>query len=370
MVLYVHKPLPCGLATERVIVVLHETVHEVYSTESVLYPFYIVFVPELQVPCTVIFDKCRDVLPLQVALGHHCRLLQFGHYLLKGSGIDSPDPVDILPDHSVSTFHHLAVQPVGHRVRVRRVRHVMVVFLNLCTGHIVIEVHGGQGDDIPVGVVGLPLRIDVRIIYHRQQLVGLADSCSLHQGTEIFLRTVREELVLSIVVMDAVAEEHPFSIYSKILEIFAVPVPVIIFENILKSLPYPEIVPAVLVPDDIPAVFCGFAQMVDILLLLKSQVLPAGNPVTHYLDIRKFVYKVLEIFSLLRLCPVPAGNRSRRQCRNSCHFQKIVHNFNVKSQDNACSIINNSMQSRKYTFSERKFLKNKETVSQNSFLFL
>ena len=109
MVLDIYKPLPGGLAAERVIVVLYKTVHEIHSPESVLHPLYIVFVPEFQVTCTVIFYKCGYILLLKVALSCLRSLLKFRYNLLQSRRIESSNLIHFLPYDAVCPFDYLAV---------------------------------------------------------------------------------------------------------------------------------------------------------------------------------------------------------------------------------------------------------------------
>jgi len=131
--------------------------------------------------------------------------------------------------------------------------------------------------------------------------------------------------------MYAVAEEHSFGIYGKILEILAVPVPVIVFENALENFPYRKVVLAVLIPQDIPAVFSRLSQMVDVFFLLKCQFIPPGYLITHYLQIRELVDKIPEILVLLLTGRVSARNSGGSQCCNSRHSDKIFHNIHKSS---------------------------------------
>ena len=88
---------------------------------------------------------------------------------------------------------------------------------------------------------------------------------------EIILRALREELVLSIVVMDTVAEEYPFGIHHKFLPLFALAVTLVVGYDPLKGFPYSKVVFEVLAEEDIPSAFSCLTQMVDIGFLVKCK---------------------------------------------------------------------------------------------------
>ena len=106
--------------------------------------------------------------------------------------------------------------------------------------------------------------------------------------------------------MYAVAEKHPFRVYREITEITALPVTGVVLQDILKHLPYLEVVPAVLVPEYVPAVLRGFPEMIDILFLPECQVIPSRYPVPHNLYVGKLVYQIPEILLVLVPGCVPA----------------------------------------------------------------
>ena len=58
----VDNALPGSLAAERIVVVLHETVYEIYVTLSVGHPCDVVFVPHPQVAGTVVLHEFVDIL--------------------------------------------------------------------------------------------------------------------------------------------------------------------------------------------------------------------------------------------------------------------------------------------------------------------
>ena len=53
----VHESLPSGLAAERVVIVLYESVDKIHRTERVLHPFDVILIPKAQVTGAVVVDK-------------------------------------------------------------------------------------------------------------------------------------------------------------------------------------------------------------------------------------------------------------------------------------------------------------------------
>ena len=95
--------------------------------------------------------------------------------------------------------------------------------------------------------------------------------------------------------MNTAAEEDSLRVDCKVLEIFAVPVAFIVFENILKNLSHCEIIFAVLIPVDIPAEFCSFAEVIEVLFLFERKVIPSGDLITHDFNVSEFIDEILEI---------------------------------------------------------------------------
>ena len=123
----------------------------------------------------------------------------------------------------------------------------------------------------------------------------------------------------------SVAEEHSLGIYEEVGVVSAIPVAIVLFNDVLKYIAHVQIVSAVLVPVDVPAVLGGFAQMVDVLLLSERQVFPSRNPVSHDLDVGELVNEVSEVLIAVLRAFLPAGYhcRGRGQCQK--HFRKCVH---------------------------------------------
>ena len=111
-ILEVHESFPCRLASERVGVVLDESVHEVNCSKCVIHPHHVKVIPCLEVTCVVIFDEQSDILLLSVILSDGGGLLKFDAYLLEGRTVESPYLRHFFIDLSVSALHHLGVQTI------------------------------------------------------------------------------------------------------------------------------------------------------------------------------------------------------------------------------------------------------------------
>ncbi len=142
MILHIHKGLPCSLASERVVIILDKTIHEIHGTESILQPFDIVLIPKLQIACPVVFHKRADIFLLRIVFRHSGSLLKLSHYFLKGGSVKTAYLVNIFADNAVSPLDKLAVETIRHRGLVRRVSHVIVEFLHLGTCHAFVEIDG------------------------------------------------------------------------------------------------------------------------------------------------------------------------------------------------------------------------------------
>ena len=185
-ILHIHIALPCGLASERIVIVLDEAVDEVDRADGVLNPVNVEIIPSLQIACPVILHKLSYRLFLKIGLGHCGGLLQFGADLLQSRTVDSADLPRLL-DNLAVLLDDLCVKAVGNRGLVVRIHPRVVILIDLLTGHSIVEVHCRKLHDVAGLGSGTTLRVDVRGIYHLQQFRGLLSvTDSLHQALEIF----------------------------------------------------------------------------------------------------------------------------------------------------------------------------------------
>ena len=118
---------------------------------------------------------------------------------------------------------------------------------------------------------------------------------------EIILGALREELVLCVVMVDSVTEEHSFCICLKLSPILSRAVSLVVFKNVFEGLADLEIIPAVLRPDYVTSVFCGLREVIDIFFLLESQLVPSRNLIPHYLEVGEFVDQIFEFLVFCRI---------------------------------------------------------------------
>ena len=132
--------------------------------------------------------------------------------------------------------------------------------------------------------------------------------------------------------MDAVGEEHPLGIFQEGGVLRVLRLGRHCFQDVFQGMTHPEVVPAVLVPEDVPPVFGGFGQVVGIGFLLQAQRLPAGDAVAHHLQVGKSVNGIFEIVGGRFLCgPVTGGQQGGRTGKDH-HFEQLTHGSSVFSR--------------------------------------
>ena len=102
--------------------------------------------------------------------------------------------------------------------------------------------------------------------------------------------------------MYAVAEENSLGIYLELGVFLAVALSLVVFNDILKGVADGQVPFAVLSPDDVPAIFCSLAQVLDIFLLSNREVFPARDFVSHDLKVSELIYKIVKLCLLGRTC--------------------------------------------------------------------
>ena len=125
--------------------------------------------------------------------------------------------------------------------------------------------------------------------------------------------------------MHAVGEEKALGIYQKVLIFSALRINPFRLQDGFHGVTDPEVLLAVLVPEDVPSVLGGFGQVVGILLLPQAQVFPAGNPVPHDLEVCKSVNGIFEIFFPGLASGCIAGGDYCRHPNNHHHDRNTFH---------------------------------------------
>ena len=270
-----------GLAAERVAVILHETVHEVHVGPGVAHPRNIIGIPHPEVTGAEILDQLTDVFLLDVVLRHGLRLLQMGDNHLYGGPVEAVGLVDLLEDTAL-LLDQLAVEAVGDGVRVFLVGHPVVEAVHLAGRQVaVIVAAAGGGDDVLLRALVFVGGEEFRIADDRQQFGRLFRGyarCGKERG-DIVAAALGQDLVLAVVVMDAVAEEDALGVNQEGVPLLAAALAPVVVEDGLQRVADAEVVLEVLLPDDVAAGLGSLAEVVDVLLLLEGEIIPPRNPV-------------------------------------------------------------------------------------------
>ena len=339
LVLDVDVAFPGCLAAQRVIIVLDKTVDKVHRSQGILHPFDIERIPKPQVAGLVIIDQQAQRLLLDVVFGHFAGQRQFAANLFDGRSVQAALLPGNLFHNPVRTLYHLGIQAIRNGLRVGGVGLGGIELLHLRPGNAFVEVHGRQGHDIPVPGGRAPLRQRLRIIDEIQQ-VGIGTAGFVHQRGEIGLRAGGHELILGIVMMDAVAEKDPFGIGLESRPIRCGTIHRGVRQNGFQHLPDGQVIAAILVPGNVPAIFGRLTQVIGIFFLLQAQFLPPRNPVADDFQVCKFFHQILEgIRSFLGCARCQNGSRKRNQHGLSRFHILILHIHTYKDRNNFCIFV-------------------------------
>ena len=298
--------LPGGLHAHRVAIVFDEAVHEVDVRDGVLHPSDVVFVPGLQVARGVIVDELLRVVALAVVLRHLVGLLQPTNDGLDGLAIQTVSLVNIFINLAIF-FHQLGIQSIANGLGIVGLAHLVIEGLHITLTDVAfIEVHGRVDDDVVLAAAAHLVELLVED-HGRQEGNEVVDGLALveweqagvatfNQVGEIGLADLGEELVLGIVVMDAVAEEHTLGIDHEVLEVGTLAVALIRVQHGLDGLADHQVVLEVLVGKDVATAFGRLTEIIDVALLLQRQLVPFRDLVTHDPQVGELVHQVLELF--------------------------------------------------------------------------
>ena len=205
-------------------------------------------------------------------------------------------------------------------MRVLRVHDAGVVLLHFLARDALVEVDGRFLHNVAGSVGGTALGIDGGVVDNLEEAF-IGHPGLLHKRGKVAALAGGENLVLRVVVVDAVGEEHALGVNQEVCIFRGGLVNAVGLQNGLQRMAHAEVLLAVLVPEDVAAVLGGLREVVGVLLLLKGQVLPARNLVTHDLEVCKGVNGILEIFPLGGFA---AGERGGHTCYQH-HFNSFVH---------------------------------------------
>ena len=117
----------------------------------------------------------------------------------------------------------------------------------------------------------------------------------IQQRSKIRFVAGREDFILCVMMVNTVGEEYALGVNEKVLVLRRFCVDAAVLQNGLQGMADTQVVLAVLVPEDVAAVFGGLCKMEGVFFLLKAQVFPSGNAVAHDFEVRKGIDGVLEI---------------------------------------------------------------------------
>ncbi len=113
MVLDVNITFPCSLAAQRVVVILYESVDEIYGPYGILHPLYVELIPDTEVTCLIVFYQKAQGTFLDIVLGTGGSQLEFFTYLFDGWSVHAVNLPWNLDDIAALILCHLGVQAVG-----------------------------------------------------------------------------------------------------------------------------------------------------------------------------------------------------------------------------------------------------------------
>ena len=323
---------PRRLAPQRIAVILDEAVDEVDVRHGVLHPADVVTVELFQIARLIIADERRDVALLRL-LGHGLRLLEPIDDLLDGRRIHAahlPDPlVDAV---RLLLLHQLRIESVGDRLGIARIGigHVGVELLGLGLAHVAVIVARRGPQQVVAGLLVQPrlvhFGIEDRDAYRPDHVVQLTETLHgnrLANVEEILLGEFGHELVVRIVVVDAVGEPHLFQVLLQRLPFGRRAVAGIILIDCFQRAAHGKVDGAVLVEEDVAAALGGLGQVIDELLLLKRQLVEAGDFVTDDLDVVEAVDDPRRL-ALRRLAARSKRNSGKRHRYDFFHVVRVL----------------------------------------------
>ena len=281
---------PRRLASQRIAVILDKAVHEIDIRHGILHPADVIAVEFAQIARLVIADERGDIALLR--LGRHgLRLFEPVDDLLDGGRIHAAYLPDALPDHPV-LFDQLGIQAVGDRFGIVGVRHVGVELLDFGLRHTLVIVVRRSGDQVLAGGL-VQARLVERSVENgfadlaaqRVQLAELLFGNGLDHVEQVTFGEFGHELVVRIVVMDAVGEPDLFQVFLQRLPLGRRAVALVILIHRFERAAHGKVVFEILVEQDVAAALGRFGQIIDQLLLLQRKLLEAGDFVTDDLDV-------------------------------------------------------------------------------------
>ena len=179
---------------------------------------------------------------------------------------------------------------------------------------------------------GHSLGHNLGVEHHGQYPLGNLHSVFPASGHEPLLGELRQELVLAVVMVNAVAEPHALHVTLKLIELldpFGFGLLAFDFVQLLARTTDTQVIPSVLVEQDIASPQCRLAQAVQQRLLLQTQTVKLRHVIAEDLKVIEFIHVVLESLFVLFL--------ARAQHCYRCQGDKQVSFHNVKKLGRDCT---------------------------------
>ena len=295
-----HNSFPRPFQTERIAIYFNEAIDEIHARTMFTHPLDAILVEQAQITRLVIADERFDVSPLVIVLSHRHRLLEPKDDFADGFTIFSFGKPSVLLNLSI-TFHERAVQSIGNRFRVVSILYGSIIVLYFLLAHIIVEIAGRSFHEVnSIGLVH-SFRQKVRTENHREKLLILRDILPdgfMQRFTQESLAELRQKLLATIVMIDAVGEPHPLQIDLKSLEILAFAIPLKMQIHRLEHLANAEIVFPVLVKRDVAPPQGCLRKIVNELFLLQGKVFETVQTIPQQLYVGEAFVRIVEFFCL------------------------------------------------------------------------
>ena len=305
---------PACLAAEWVAVGFNEAVHEVHVRGGVFYPEDGVGIERLEVARLVIFDKLFYDGLLRLVLREGESLLELGDNPFYGLRIKSAYLPDLLEDPAIDLCKP-AVQSVGDGAKGVLTRlHLGVEGVHLGLRQVSLVVVVGRSlNQVHVSTLDGAFREDRRVEDDRRKLgEQLVYGLSFAEGelrrlylsdtvSKELLRERGENLILGVVVVNAVGEPDSLEVCLQRLELLILPIALVRRVHRFQRAADRKVIATVLVCQDIAPHQSRLGEVIKQLLLPEAQLLEAGHLITEDLQVCELVHYVVE-GSLAALC--------------------------------------------------------------------
>ena len=324
--------LPRSLVPQRIAVGLDESVDEVDVRHRVLQPEDVVAVELFQVARAVVVDQGGEGLLLRLGRYVACLFEPVDDAFDRGRVHASDLPRAFVETSRLLLLDQLRVQTVGDGAGVACIGcgHRGVELFGLVLAHVAVIVAGRRPEHIGAGCLIEPRGVDRRVEDDLAEKIEIRRK-AIHayrcgRLAEEGFRKLGAELVVGIVVVDAVGEPHFFEVFFERFPLVGRAVSFIIKVERFERAPDRQVGRAVLVEEDVATALGRFGQVVDQLFLFERKPFESGHFVADDLD----VVEPVDDPRLLRV----GGRRVRARtqtCDGCCHKRNKRERFHLRS---------------------------------------